>query len=364
MKVLIFVASLRSGGAERQTVELIKGLANDKDIEIELVSMSEETHYSEIFELNIKTHYLVRRSRFDVSIFWRFFQLVKTIKPDVIHSWNSMCSIYTVPTVFFQNIKFINGFLRGAPPTLPRFKQEWMRVKFTFPFSDIILSNSKAGLVSYSVPESKAKFVHNGFDLTRVENLVKPEDVKTEFQLENDIVVSMIASFSQNKDFETFIKVAIKVLSTRNDVTFLLIGDGKNLTPCKGLVPKDLQEKIKFLGKQKNVERIIQISDIGVLLSTHIHGEGISNSIMEFMALGKPVLASNSGGNNEIVDDGKTGIICKVEDFDSAYKGLDELLTDPDKRIEYGNLGKKILFEKFNLGQMVENYRVLYSSLK
>jgi glycosyltransferase involved in cell wall biosynthesis len=81
------------------------------------------------------------------------------------------------------------------------------------------------------------------------------------------------------------------------DICFLLIGDGENIERCKYLV-KDLPtENIKFLGRQNDAESIINIFDIGVLTTNiRIHREGISNSIIEYMAMGKPVIATQGGG--------------------------------------------------------------------
>src|SRR5690606_31004954 len=102
-------------------------------------------------------------------------------------------------------------------------------------------------------------------------------------------VVGMVAAFSAFKDYKTFINAANIVLEKRNDVVFVCVGDGPKLNECKSIVQKNNSDKIIFTGKQKNVENIVNVFDIGVLSTFN---EGISNSIMEYMALSKPVVVT------------------------------------------------------------------------
>lgn len=118
MRIVQFTDTLGSGGMERQLVELLKGLAKEPGVECELITMSENIHYDYVKDLGIKIHYLVRSSPRDLMVFTRLYRLLKEIRPDILHSWNSMCSIYALPAVKLLNIKFVNGFLRDAPPHL------------------------------------------------------------------------------------------------------------------------------------------------------------------------------------------------------------------------------------------------------
>ncbi len=98
-RVVQFIETLRSDGKERQLVELLKGLVHVEGIECELIVMSEETHYTDLYKLNIPVHRLVRKSRKDPAIFWRLYRLLRRIQPDSLHSWSPMwwawCQVYT-----------------------------------------------------------------------------------------------------------------------------------------------------------------------------------------------------------------------------------------------------------------------------
>lgn len=115
----------------------------------------------------------------------------------------------------------------------------------------------------------------------------------------------MVASFSNYKDYRTYIQAANRVLNKVNYITFLCIGSGDDKT-YRELVDPESKKFVKFLGRQENVESIMNICNIGILLT---YTEGISNSIMEFMALGKPVIATDGGGIKELIIDRETGFL-------------------------------------------------------
>ena len=174
----------------------------------------------------------------------------------------------------------------------------------------------------------------------------------------------MVASFSYRKDYPTFVYAAQSILSKKNDVTFICIGDGDLLEYCKLLVKPEYKKKIKFLGKQKDVESIINIFDVGVLATnSEVHGEGISNVIMEYMALGKPVVVTDCGGNRELVEDGKTGFIVKPKDPLEMAEKINFLLENRKLAAEFGLRGKERLKKYFNLETMGNNFLKLYKSL-
>jgi hypothetical protein len=116
-----------------------------KDISCEVVVMSEEIHYDYIEDLNIKIHQIIRKTKKDPSIFFKFYQLFRESKPDIIHSWHSMCSLYAIPAAKLLGIKFVNNSLRDAPKYQNMIGLKWYITRLTFPFSDVIAANSYAG---------------------------------------------------------------------------------------------------------------------------------------------------------------------------------------------------------------------------
>lgn len=364
MRVVQFIDTLQSGGKERQLVELLKGLTQSPGVECELIVMSNTVHYSYLENLDLPIHHLLRKSRRDPRIFVQLIRLLKEIQPDILHSWSSMCSVYALPAVKLLNIKFVNGFLRNAPPSSTRRDKTWLRSKITFPFSDVILANSKAGLLAYNAPGQTGKYIYNGFDFQRLVNLESSEAIRAKYKLTTKFIIGMVASFSENKDFQTFINSAQIICRKRKDTSFLAIGDGKHREAIQKTVPAEYKNLIKFPGKVKNVESLVQVMTIGVLCSNaHIHGEGISNSIMEYMALGKPVVATDCGGNKELVQHGKSGFLVRNTDAEDLAERILFLLDHADYLKNFGETGRRRLRKEFKLECLTDKHISLYKGI-
>jgi len=172
-------------------------------------------------------------------------------------------------------------------------------------------------------------------------------------------VVGMVASFSIFKDYSTFIKAAITVLSKVNDITFLCIGSG-NSDVYKNSIPKKYKRNFLFLGAQNDVENIMSICNIGVLSS---YNEGIPNTIMEFMALAKPVVVTSGGGIAELVEDEETGFIVSQSDSENLSKYILYLLENSDRAIKMGALGKTKINKQFSINKMIDAYYEEYQKI-
>jgi glycosyltransferase involved in cell wall biosynthesis len=358
MKITMVVDSLRSGGKERQLLELLKGLGKKNDIACQLIILSPDIDYSYVYELNTRIDIIQRSMKKDPSVLLNLYKLFKDFKPDVIHTWELMSYFYSIPVARMQGVKIINGVIRNAPLAIKQSYRDWVIYQLSFRLADFVLANSYAGLVSYGAPRYKSRCIHNGFDFSRLENLQNVEWIRRRFVIGAPKVVGMVAKFEMRKDYKTFILAAMRILERRGDVMFVAVGDGPGLNESQSMVPPQYQDRIRFLGKQKEIESLVNAFDLGVLAS--YDGEGISNSIMEYMALGKPVVATEGGGTAEIVVDGRSGFLVEPENVDDMVSRIEYLLNHEAEAQGMGSWGKKRLFNEFGLELMVEKHIELY----
>ncbi len=364
MKILLLVDSLSSGGMQRRLIELIKGLRNYSDVQLQLVVFSEKIHYKEVFDLGIPVQILKRVPKRNPKVFYRLYKLCKSWKPDLIHSWGTMSAILAIPSSQLLGIKLINGNVVDAPKDMGYFDARLCRARLTFFFSTVIIGNSEAGLRAYKVPKLKGICIYNGFDSNRVSNLEQKSIVKEQFHLNTEKVIGMVGGFYDRKDFETYILAGLKILGQRNDVTFVAVGDGPNLEKCRAMIPAEYSSTFIFTGVQRDVESIANIFDIGVLTTnSKVHGEGISNAILEYMALRKPTVATSGGGTDEAVENMKTGYLITPSSPKLLVDKLNYLLENPSLCITMGLAGRKRMETLFNLDKMTKAYYNLYRSL-
>jgi glycosyltransferase involved in cell wall biosynthesis len=356
IRILFFIESMSSGGKERRLIELLKGLSSFNFIDFEIILSNENIHYNDInnYKLNI-----INKNNLSLSIY-KLNKLIKKYKPHIIHCFGHVEMLQILICAMFSNYKIINSTISTSPDKVSYFSKLNLINKLVFPFSDIILSNSKSGIKSYGLePSNRVFHIYNGFDLGRNKNLDSIKNIKKKFNINTELIVGMVASFSDKKDYKTYIDAATKVIDDGCNITFLCIGSGDD-SIYKNSLNNRFRENIKFLGRQEDVESIMNICDIGVL-STYT--EGISNSLMEFMALGKPVIATDGGGTSELVKNNKTGLLVKVRNVQDLYEKIIYLINNPDIGISMGKKGLSRIEKVFSLDQMIDKTVRVYKEL-
>lgn len=362
MKIVQVIDNLYAGGKQRRLLTIVKGLIEKFNVHIDIVLLRDEIMYDEVFQLPVKVYIINRRFKKDPMVFVKLSKILKESRPDIIHSWGGQPSTYVFLLAKFLKIKFVNGLITNA--YVNKFSGRWFWAKLTFSFSDIILSNSFAGAKNYGVPKKKQAVILNGFDFRRIKTDVDINLLKHSLGIEDEKVIGMIGSLDKRKDFDSFIKAAIELLKKNLKLIFLIIGEGSMENKLKQLIPNEFTKKIKFLGYQSDVDVLIRIIDIGVLMTDNkYHLEGISNTIMEYMANGIPVVASNSGGTKEIVIHNKTGYIIKPYSFDILADNLEQLLKDKKLYHKFSKNGKERIENKFSYDDMIDSIFDLYSSI-
>ena len=355
LRVLICIEALGVGGKERQAVELIKGLICKSDIACHLVCLSTHDFYiDQLAGPGISVDFTTRRVRWDVGLFCRLYQTIRQYRPHLIHTNGLMSSFYMMPLAKLMSIPLINGSIRNA---FPRGDFRWRVEKLLARMSDYRVANSYAGLRSRGFTEADARnvVIYNGFDFSRVERFTTTELSRRLVGDDGLKTVGMVAEFNRFKDYPTFIQMARKLCSIRRDVVFVAVGDGETFPASKEMASG--VAAIKFLGERKNVEEIVGTFDVGVL-STFT--EGISNSIMEYMALRKPVVATDGGGTRELVVDGEAGFLVPPKNPDALAAKIGYLLDNPEIARRMGEAGEARLRRKFSTARMVEETVKLY----
>jgi glycosyltransferase involved in cell wall biosynthesis len=155
---------------------------------------------------------------------------------------------------------------------------------------------------------------------------------------------------------------AFSLLSKRQaNVHLLLAGDG-DMKPALLQAAKEMgiQKSVTWLGFYRNMPRFLAAVDIYAQSSLN---EGLSLSILEAMAAGKPVVATRVGGEDEVISDGQTGLLVQPGSAQSAADALTRLVEDAPLRIRLGSQGKTFVFQHFNIERLVRQYRDLYNRL-
>lgn len=363
MKIIMITDNLMKGGKERRLMELLVFLESMDNIKINLVLLKNHIEYNAIYQLkNTRLIILERKIKRDPSIFLKLWNICKNFQPEVVHSWGSQPSVYISPICYIKKIPLINGMITNA--FLKKLSSTRFRALLTFPLSTKILSNSKAGLLAYRAPLNKSLVIYNGVHLNRFKNLPSRRQIKQELHIKKPFVVGMVGAFHPRKDYDTFFSAVKKVVRWRDDICFLAIGNGTMLDHYKFVTSEIPSDNLKFLGNRDQIEKYINLFDVGVLLTnTNVHQEGLSNAIIEYMAMGKPVIATEGGGTIELVDNYVNGFLVKPHDDNMFIERLYTLLDNESLRKEFGSNGQKKIQNEFSISIMTNKFLKLYNEL-
>ncbi|MGA1826206.1 MAG: glycosyltransferase [bacterium] len=349
MKALFFIDTLASGGKERRLIELIKQLSLDSHHELTVVVIKKDVHYREIFDFNVKIIFLEKCRKNDIKLFWKFYKIVKEVKPDFIHAWSNMVVTYSLFASKILGIPLINSQISDCLHTSKKLSFYNLSRRLNFFFSTVIIANSEAGKISYNPPLKKSKVILNGVDVNR---FTIEDKVKDTFK------IVMTGTFSENKDYDLFLDVAKRIYEIHPEIKFIGIGGGKNFERINKRIEREKIKNIELTGRVSNVEEIVSCCTIGILFSPH--GEGISNAILEYMGFGLPVIATNKGGNKELIVDGKTGFLVEENDIEVIVQKIAYLYTNKEKCFSLGREGRKRLEECFTLSRMTKDFMKVY----
>ena len=370
-RILQFIDSFHQGGSERQAVALTRMLKNEGSYEIFLATLNDEG----VLRSAINALGLPEIPEFRLTSFFninaaaqarRCAKYLRENKIALIHTHDFYTNIFGMAAASMAGIsakvasKRETGGMRSVG-------QEFVE-RMAFNRANAVVVNSTAvqkHIATLGIPENKSKLIYNGLDIDRFVVDRDPLDVKQSFGLpvNGDIrFIALVANLRHAvKNVPMVLRAAKRVIADEPNAHFVIAGEGELAAQLAALASElDIDDNVHFIGRCDDVPELLSVSYAGVLTST---AEGFANSILEYMAAGKPVVATNVGGAGEAIGDGETGYLVGSND-DAAMAGrLIELLNDKQKASKFGTAGKQIVTSKFSEETQLRETLTLYNSL-
>jgi len=205
----------------------------------------------------------------------------------------------------------------------------------------------------------KIKIVYTGIDVNKYNPNIDSSSIRKELNIKKDeIVLAVIGRIGEGKGQDDFIKASSIVAKQFVNVKFLIVGSAVTNEDCwrekylMNLVKQlNLENKVYFIGFRKDIENILASIDIFVLSS---YAEPFGRSLLEAMACGKPVIATNTGGTYEIVSDGETGILIPPKNPIKLAEAMKKLIEDENLRIKMGKAGRLKVKKLFDIKKCIK----------
>ena len=235
---------------------------------------------------------------------------------------------------------------------------------------DIIVAISKAVAKARlsNIETDKLKIIYNGIEISKFNFQVDKKRWIQKFNLrDDDFLIGMVGRISEDKGQEYLIQATSKIVTNFPRAKILIVGDcfrpeDKEYEAYLYKLTKnlDLEEHVLFTGYIDNVLEVMSIFDISVTPSLN---EPFGRVVVEAMGLGIPVIATNTGGIPEIIEDGISGILVPPKDPDSLSQALLDLISDEEKRKQIGEMGYKRFREHFTMSRTIEEIQQLYQEV-
>jgi glycosyltransferase involved in cell wall biosynthesis len=367
-RILFLIPSFRTGGAEVQLLSLVKGL-DKKLFEITVAAFYKGNALDNQFKelSNVRIVYLEKGGSFDFKFLDRLKKLLSG-GFDIIQPYNISARYYGIKLGRKYKIPVIIATERSAKllPTSIGSRIFLLLEKFEMRKATVVVANSEAGRefsIKRGIKRSITRVIYNGIDGARLFSFTSRTDFCSEYALSQKAkIVGTVGRLESQKDPKTLLRAARIVINKDENVFFLFVGDGPLFNELQEFA-KEIRvfNNCLFVGNQKNVAGFLNSMDVFTLTSKEI--EGCSNAILEAMMMGKPVIATDVGGNREIVGPGNTGEIVPADDPDLLAEHIIMLLDDESKKLRYGKNAKNIAEQKYSLNSMVKNYQQLYAEL-
>lgn len=211
-----------------------------------------------------------------------------------------------------------------------------------------------------NVPSAKVSLIYNGLEPCREISANDRMELRRRLEISDDVIVmTILANLIPYKGHLDLIH-ALSLIGERTSRRWLLLSVGggiENRPDITGLVQeKGLIDRIRWLGQVQDVTKILSISDMGLLVS---HQEGFSNSVLEGMAAGLPMIVTNVGGNAEAVIDGQCGFVVPPSSPAELATAILKLINDKDTARRLGQAARARVHEQFSMDRCVQEYKRL-----
>ena len=355
------------GGAEQQLASLAIGI--DKKRFRVLLAALHDGNFVPWQIPGVKYYSLKSRGKYDFLPAFRLAKILARNRVDIIQPFLSPSTLFGLVPAFLVRTPVRVVTERCGVRNNPGlgYKLTAIAEDFLGRFAEIAVANSVSGqnmLTDRGFKPEKTLVIYNGLDVKRLAvDPAQVEKIRAEYGLKpGQPVVGIAAWISPPKDHPGFIRAADIVLKTNPDVRFAILGDGVTRPELETMVKNmGLTGKVFFMGSQRQVGSYLSVFDISVLSS--IDHEGCSNSILESMYLGKPVVATDVGGNKELVIPGENGTLVPPKNPQALADAILDFINDPSKARRMGERGRAKVIAEFSQEHMVTSYQDLWLKL-
>ena len=363
-RLVYIIDHLDVGGAQRQLLELVRRIPRGR-FAPSVVSLSSRrlALAGQFREAGIPVEMIDQAGTWSWHGLWALLRHLRAQRPAIVHTWLFTADLYGRLAAWLSGVPVIVSAVRSIDAWKPSHYVAADRLLRYV--TDAFTVNADAIgatlIVRERVARERIHTIYNGVDLEAFDPLRTNGALRRRLALgEAAPLIGIVGRLAPEKDHATFLRAAAIVAREWPAAMFLVVGGGP-LRQELGTLARalGLEGRLQFLDPPSDLAEVFAALDLVAVTS---HYEGCCNVILEGMAMRKPVIATEVGGNPELVAPGTTGLLVPVGDPDRLAQAIVELLRRPDRRA-MGEAARRRIEERFSMPRMVEQTAALYTRL-
>ncbi len=348
LTILQIITPKRYSGAERSMTYLSEALVA-RGHRVVVACKYNELMLQELHKRGVEAHVLPIRGKLNLAAPFVIAKFARRIGAEVIHTHLSTAGLWGS----------LGAKIAGVPCVG---HVHWLNHKHCYVFADRWATCSygvRKHLIAQGIPGERIEVVYNGLDERQFAWPADGSAAREKLGLRPDQpVIGVVAHLSAHKGHAYLVQAMSRLVDRFDDICCLLIGEGKNEARLRTMVSQlGLDRHVRFLGYRHDAVELIKALDVAVLPSLQ---EGLGIVLIEAGFLGKPAVASNIDGINEVIVDGETGVLVPPGDADALAVAIDALLEDADWAQQLGRQARARMEQIFTLDAMAERAEAVY----
>lgn len=361
IKVLFLNYSFDVGGIETLILAMCKGMQNN-EFNLNVCSFKDSNILRNEFEqMNVPFYFIQKKEGLDIKLIFKLRKLYKVLDIDLVHTHNAAQWFY--------------GILAGiglSRPVIIHTQHSVLRIeerKLLYVLR--LLANRTSEIVCVAkyvadymskegkINDRKVEVIYNGIDVNKFKFCFDERIKKNSLGIPGEFkVVGNIARLAPIKNHKSLLEAFKIVLQQRPNTILLIAGGGVLLDELKHYSQElEIAKSVFFLGDRRDIPELLKVMDIFVLSSL---SEGLSMTLLEAMSAALPIVATKVGGNSEVIEDNKTGLLVPSKSPERLAKAIIWLLDNREIAMAMGQEGQRIAMERFSIEKMITEYQNLY----
>lgn len=376
IRLLKVITAFWYGGTEKQAMNLIRRL--DRSVfDLRIASLDRQGHYlPELLERGIDVAEYPVRSFFRPHFAWqqaRLYARLRRERTQVVHSYNFYANVFATLAARAAGVPLVIASIRDRGAYLTPLQKQVQRHACSL--ADLVLVNAESvreWLLEQGYNESRIREVRNGVDVSEyMQDGSATCDLRAQFGLPaSSPLIMMLTRITPGKGIDDLMQAAVKVTRRFPAARVVIVGDKQDadnrgrtfVNPeyrrLRALRDKlGLSEQVIFTGYRQDVPGLLAQANLSILPS---YSEGMSNTLLESMAAGLPVIATRVGGNPELITDQVTGLLVRPGDVQGLADAMCGLLQYPDRAKAMGRRARESVRKNFSFDEMATVTQRIY----